>query len=107
MRQIQMPTSIRGSFQGAAQIFQRSLSTMPLLLFAALGTIYIVLGILYESYIHPITILSTLPSAGIGAMLALMVFHIEFSLIAADRRDPADRYRQAERHPDDRLRTGC
>ncbi len=83
MRQIQMPTSIRGSFQGAAQIFQRSLSTMPLLLFAALGTIYIVLGILYESYIHPITILSTLPSAGIGAMLALMVFHIEFSLIAA------------------------
>ena len=71
MRQIQMPTSIRGSFQGVAQIFQRSLSTMPLLLFAALGTIYIVLGILYESYIHPITILSTLPSAGIGAMLAL------------------------------------
>ena len=56
---------------------------MPLLLFAALGTIYIVLGILYESYIHPITILSTLPSAGIGAMLALMMFHIEFSLIAA------------------------
>jgi multidrug efflux pump len=83
MRQIQMPTSIRGSFQGVAQIFQRSLSTMPLLLFAALGTIYIVLGILYESYIHPITILSTLPSAGIGAMLALLVFHIEFSLIAA------------------------
>ncbi len=56
---------------------------MPLLLFAALGTIYIALGILYESYIHPITILSTLPSAGIGAMLALLMFHIEFSLIAA------------------------
>jgi multidrug efflux pump len=83
MRQIQMPTSIRGSFQEAAQIFQRSLSTMPLLLFAALATIYIVLGMLYESYVHPITILSTLPSAGIGAMLALMLFHIEFSLIAA------------------------
>ncbi|HEY4041345.1 MAG TPA: efflux RND transporter permease subunit [Rhodopila sp.] len=83
MRQIQMPASIHGSFQGAARTFQQSLSTMPVLLFAALGTIYIVLGVLYESYIHPITILSTLPSAGIGAMLALMLFGTEFSLIAA------------------------
>jgi multidrug efflux pump len=83
MRQIQMPASIRGSFQGAAQTFQRSLSTMPILLFAALGALYIVLGVLYESYIHPITIMSTLPSAGIGAMIALMLFDIEFSLIAA------------------------
>jgi multidrug efflux pump len=83
MRQIGLPASIHGSFQGAARTFQQSLSTMPLLLFAALGAIYIVLGVLYESYIHPITILSTLPSGGIGAMLALMLFHTEFSLIAA------------------------
>jgi multidrug efflux pump len=83
MRQIGMPTSIHGSFQGVAQTFQRSLSTMPLLLLAALGAIYIVLGVLYESYIHPITIISTLPSAGIGAMLALLLCNTEFSLMAA------------------------
>jgi multidrug efflux pump len=83
MRETGMPASIRGSFQGAAQTFQSSLSTMPLLFFTALGAIYIVLGVLYESYIHPITIMSTLPSAGIGAMIALMLFNTEFSLIAA------------------------
>jgi multidrug efflux pump len=83
MLEIRMPASIHGSFQGTAQMFQRSLSTTPILLFAALGAVYIVLGVLYESYVHPITILSTLPSAGIGAMLALMLFDIEFSLIAA------------------------
>ena len=83
MRQIGMPASIRGSFQGAAKTFQQSLSTMPWLLFTALGAVYVVLGILYESYIHPITIMSTLPSAGIGAMLALMLFDTEFSIIAA------------------------
>ena len=83
MQQIGMPASIRGSFQGAAQTFQQSLSTMPWLLFAALGAVYIVLGVLYESYIHPITIMSTLPSAGIGAVLALMLFNTEFSIIAA------------------------
>jgi multidrug efflux pump len=83
MQQIGMPASIHGSFQGTAATFQASMQTIPLLLLAALGAIYIVLGVLYESYVHPITILSTLPSAGIGAILALMLFNIEFSLIAA------------------------
>jgi multidrug efflux pump len=83
MREIGMPVSIHGSFQGTAATFQESLQTIPILLITALAAIYIVLGVLYESYIHPITILSTLPSAGIGAMLALMLFGVEFSLIAA------------------------
>jgi len=83
MRTIGMPASIHGGFAGTAQTFQESLRTMPLLLIAALGAIYIVLGVLYESYIHPVTILSTLPSAGIGALLALMLCQTEFSLIAA------------------------
>ena len=77
-----LPPSIRGSFQGAAQAFQSSLEHEPLLILAALITVYIVLGILYESYIHPLTILSTLPSAGVGALLALMLFRVEFSIIA-------------------------
>jgi multidrug efflux pump len=77
-----LPPSIRGSFQGAAQAFQSSLEHEPLLILAALITVYIVLGILYESYIHPLTILSTLPSAGVGALLALMLFRMEFSIIA-------------------------
>jgi multidrug efflux pump len=77
-----MPRSIRASFQGTAQAFQASLSNEPLLILAAVITVYIVLGVLYESYIHPITILSTLPSAGVGALLSLMIFHIEFSIIA-------------------------
>jgi multidrug efflux pump len=83
MRQIGMPASIHGSFQGTAQTFQESLKTIPILLVTALLAIYIVLGVLYESYVHPITIISTLPSAGIGALLALMLFGVEFSLIAA------------------------
>ncbi len=77
-----LPPSIRGSFQGAAQAFQSSLEHEPLLILAALITVYIVLGILYESYIHPLTILSTLPSAGVGALLALMLFRMEFGIIA-------------------------
>ena len=77
-----LPASIRGSFQGTAQAFQASLANEPLLILAALITVYIVLGILYESYIHPITILSTLPSAGVGAILALLIFRTEFSVIA-------------------------
>jgi len=81
-REMGFPTSIRGSFQGTAQAFQSSLATQPLLILAALVTVYIVLGILYESYIHPITILSTLPSAGVGAVLALLAFNIDMSLIA-------------------------
>ena len=76
------PTSIHGTFQGTARAFQDSLASQPWLILAALITVYIVLGVLYESYVHPITILSTLPSAGVGAILALLVFKIEFSIIA-------------------------
>jgi multidrug efflux pump len=79
---IGVPTSIHGSFQGTARAFQASLDNQPWLILAALLTVYIVLGILYESYVHPITILSTLPSAGVGAILALLAFHAEFSIIA-------------------------
>ncbi|MCL2760473.1 MAG: multidrug efflux RND transporter permease subunit [Desulfuromonadales bacterium] len=81
-RDIHMPATIRGSFQGTAQAFQASLANQPMLILAALFTVYIVLGILYESYIHPITILSTLPSAGVGAVLALIIFRTDLSLIA-------------------------
>ncbi len=82
MRQVDMPASIHGSFQGTAQTFQESLNSEPILIAAALIAVYIVLGVLYESYIHPITILSTLPSAGVGAVLALLLFNTEFSIIA-------------------------
>jgi multidrug efflux pump len=82
VQQIGMPASIHGSFQGTASTFQASLASEPLLILSALVAIYIVLGVLYESLVHPITILSTLPSAGIGASLALLLFHIEFSIIA-------------------------
>ena len=82
MDRIEVPTSIHGSFQGTARAFQASLENQPWLILAALLTVYIVLGVLYESYVHPITILSTLPSAGVGAILALLVFHSEFSVIA-------------------------
>ena len=77
-----MPASIHGMFSGTLQAFQASLSTEPYLILTALLAIYIVLGMLYESFIHPITILSTLPSAGVGAMLALLIFHIDLSVIA-------------------------
>ncbi|MFJ7566559.1 multidrug efflux RND transporter permease subunit [Herminiimonas sp. NPDC097707] len=77
-----VPVSIRGSFQGTANAFQESLSSQPWLIAAAIIVIYLVLGILYESLIHPITILSTLPSAGVGALLALKMFNTEFSIIA-------------------------
>ncbi|WP_296658150.1 efflux RND transporter permease subunit [Paraburkholderia sp.] len=82
MAQIGVPPTIHGSFQGTAQAFQQSLNNQPLLILAALAAVYIVLGILYESYIHPLTILSTLPSAGVGALLALLLFNTEFSIIA-------------------------
>jgi multidrug efflux pump len=82
MNRIGVPATIRGSFQGTAKIFQDSLSNQPFLILAALITIYIVLGVLYESYVHPLTILSTLPSAGVGALLALMAFNTEFSIMA-------------------------
>ena len=81
-QRIQMPSAINASFQGTAAAFQTSLSNEPLLILAALITVYIVLGVLYESYIHPITIISSLPSAGVGALLALLITHTEFSVIA-------------------------
>jgi len=81
-QQMGLPSSIRSSFSGTAQAFQASLADEPLLILAALVTVYIVLGVLYESYIHPITILSTLPSAGVGAVLALLAFRTELSVIA-------------------------
>ncbi len=80
--QLKMPESISGSFQGTAQAFKASLTNEPLLILAALIVVYIVLGVLYESYIHPVTILSTLPSAGVGAVLALMMFRTELGVIA-------------------------
>jgi hypothetical protein len=80
--QLHFPDSLRGSFQGTAQAFKSSTSSQPWLILAALVTVYLVLGMLYESLIHPITILSTLPSAGVGALLALSAFKTEFSIIA-------------------------
>jgi multidrug efflux pump len=82
MADIHVPTSVHGGFAGSAQIFQQSLSGEPLLILAAIIAVYIVLGVLYESYVHPLTILSTLPSAGVGAVLALLIARIEFSLFA-------------------------
>jgi multidrug efflux pump subunit AcrB len=76
------PSTVHPSFQGVAQAFQDSLATQPYLILAALVTVYLVLGILYENYIHPITILSTLPSAGVGALLALLIFRTELNIIA-------------------------
>jgi multidrug efflux pump len=81
VNQIHMPASIHGSLAGTAQVFEQSLSNEPVLIAAAIAAVYILLGVLYESYIHPITILSTLPSAGVGALLALMLFHTEFDII--------------------------
>jgi hydrophobic/amphiphilic exporter-1 (mainly G- bacteria), HAE1 family len=82
MVELGTPATLNSSFQGTAQAFQQSLGTVPLLILAALVVVYLILGILYESYIHPLTILSTLPSAGIGALAILMAFGFDFSLIA-------------------------
>ena len=79
---IHMPRTVHGSFQGTARTYEQSIANEPVLILAALVAIYIVLGVLYESYTHPLTILSTLPSAGLGAVLALLLFNTEFSLIA-------------------------
>jgi multidrug efflux pump subunit AcrB len=80
--QIGMPPSIVGSFQGTAQAFRFSLASEPYLIVSALVAVYIILGVLYESFIHPLTILSTLPSAGVGALLMLMAFHFDLSVVA-------------------------
>jgi hydrophobic/amphiphilic exporter-1 (mainly G- bacteria), HAE1 family len=77
-----LPTTITGSFQGTAQAFQSSLKSQPYLILAALIAVYIILGMLYESYVHPLTILSTLPSAGVGALLILLMFHIDLTVMA-------------------------
>ncbi|HEY5020317.1 MAG TPA: efflux RND transporter permease subunit [Steroidobacteraceae bacterium] len=82
MQSLHVPISVHGSFAGTAQVFQQSIANEPWLILAAIVAVYIVLGVLYESYVHPITILSTLPSAGVGAVLALLLFGTEFSLIA-------------------------
>jgi multidrug efflux pump len=82
MNRIGVPATIRGTFQGTAKAFLDSVKNQPFLILAALITIYIVLGVLYESYVHPLTILSTLPSAGVGALLALMTFNTEFSIMS-------------------------
>jgi multidrug efflux pump len=79
---IGMPASVHGGFQGTAKVFQQSLSNEPVLILLALVAVYIVLGVLYESYVHPLTVLSTLPSAGVGAVVALLLFKTEFSIIA-------------------------
>ena len=81
-KDMHMPASLQADFQGTAASFRNSLSNMPLLILAALVTVYIVLGVLYESFIHPVTILSTLPSAGVGAFLALIIFHQDLSVVA-------------------------
>jgi multidrug efflux pump len=81
-KDMNMPPSLQADFQGTAASFRNSLSNMPLLILAALVTVYIVLGVLYESFIHPITILSTLPSAGVGAFLSLILFHQDLSVVA-------------------------
>ncbi|MBB5343408.1 multidrug efflux pump [Edaphobacter lichenicola] len=80
--ELNMPPSVKGEFQGSAKAFESSIANEPILILAALIVVYIVLGVLYESYIHPITILSTLPSAGVGAILALLLFHVDLSVIA-------------------------
>ncbi len=82
MKELNPPPSVTASFEGTAKSFEASLQNEPILILAALIVVYIVLGVLYESYIHPITILSTLPSAGVGAILALLIFHVDLSVIA-------------------------
>ena len=102
--QMRLPATITGTFQGTAQAFQSSLKTQPYLILAALVAVYIILGMLYESYIHPLTILSTLPSA--GRRRAAGAVHVPHRPVRhrADRHHPADRHREEERHHDGRLR---
>ena len=103
---LHMPASLDHGFQGTAQSFQASLANEPILILAALVTVYIVLGVLYESYVHPITILSTLPSAGVGALLALFITGNDFSIIALIGIILLIGIVQEERHHDDRFRPG-
>ena len=98
-----MPASVQAGFQGTAASFKNSLSNEALLILAALVAVYIVLGVLYESFIHPITILSTLPSAGVGALLALILFQAGPQRRRHHRHHPAHRHREEERHHDGRF----
>ena len=104
MAEIGAPKTLVGSFQGNAQAFQSSLASTPLLIIAALVVIYIILGMLYESFIHPLTILSTLPSAGVGALLMLMAVRLRSVGDRHHRHHPSDRHREEERHHDGGLR---
>ena len=97
-KELHPPLSLQTSFQGNAQAFGASLSSTPILIVAALFVIYLILGVLYESLIHPITIISTLPSAGVGALLLLMAAHYRSERDRDRRHHPADRHRQEERH---------
>ncbi len=101
MTQIGLPASIQGTFTGTAQAFSASLASQPLLIAAALAAVYVVLGVLYESYIHPITILSTLPSAGVGALLALAPVWDRAERHRVNRHRVVDRHREEKRDHDD------
>ena len=103
---LRLPDEVRTEFAGNAQFFQKSLATQPLLIGAALISIYIVLGVLYESWLHPLTIMSTLPSAGVGALLALLITGTDLSIMGDHRHHSADGHREEERHHDDRFRAG-
>ncbi len=101
-----IPEDIHGTFLGTAQAFQASLANEPILILAALFSVYIVLGMLYESYIHPVTILSTLPSAGVGALVALLICQNRSQPDRSNRNHPSDRSGQKKRHHDSRFRPG-
>jgi len=103
---IGLPKTIHTLFAGTAQAYQDSLSSEPLLIAAALITVYLVLGILYESLVHPVTILSTIPSAGVGALLALYLTHTDLTIISIIGIILLIWNRQEERHHDDRFRAG-
>ena len=100
---IGLPANVRGTFQGTAKAFQSSVENQPWLILAALVTVYIVLGILYESYIHPITILSTLPSAGVGALAGAALVQDGIEHDRVDRDHAADRHCEEKRYHDDRF----
>ena len=102
--EIRMPTSVHGAASGSALLFASSFASLPFLFLTAIVAIYIVLGILYESLVHPITILSTLPSAGVGALLAADGVAHPVRRDRRHRRDPADRHREEKRHHDGRFR---
>src|SRR5262249_30286267 len=105
-RDLRTPITLQGSFQGTAQAFQDSLTSTPILVLAAILVVYIVLGMLYESYIHPVTILSALPSAGVGALIMLMLFGHDLSVMAIIGVILLIGIVKEERHHDDRLRPG-